>query len=296
MTAITKISVSILLLVQISCSNSVTTADEQLTDHPEIQNQGVHIDYEDNMTGDTVLLFIHGWNINKTYWKDQTAFFKNRYRVISLDLPGFGKSGSNRSDWSVDAFAKDVTSVLTQLDLKKVVLIGHSMSGAIALEAALTHSSRVIGLVGVDNFTNFGAIPSPQDSQDIAAAYAALRTNYKQTAAQYASQYLFSPTTDTVVRKRVMDDFMNADSIISVDCLEQNDKYPIDRKLGEFTKVLYLINSNLRGTDTAAFKKSSIDVRLLNIGPTGHYPMIEKPDDFNGLLSWAINDMGRSAK
>ena len=294
MTAITKILVSFLLLVQVSCANPGTSADKKSNDNPGLQNQGVRIDYEDSRTGDTVLFFIHGWNINKTYWSNQTGFFATRYRVVSIDLPGFGESGKNRSDWSVDAFGKDVTSLLTQLDLKKVILIGHSMSGAIALEAALTNPSRVIGIVGVDNFTNFGAVPSPQDSQDIAEAYKALRTNYKQTASQYASQYLFSPSTDTAVKKRVMADFMNADSSISVDCLQQNDRYPIDKKLGELKKVLYLINSDLRGTDTLAFKKNNIDFRLLNIGPTGHYPMIEKPNNFNAFLSRAINDIGKS--
>jgi len=57
-----------------------------------ISNKGVNIVYDDTKTGDTALVFVHGWCINRGYWKDQVDFFKNRYRVVSVDLPGFGDS------------------------------------------------------------------------------------------------------------------------------------------------------------------------------------------------------------
>ena len=41
---------------------------------------------------DTTLLFVHGWCINKEYWKEQSAYFCDNYKVVTLDLPGFGQS------------------------------------------------------------------------------------------------------------------------------------------------------------------------------------------------------------
>lgn len=285
----TKISICLLLGFQFSCNNSDTNAKTELTDKIKIENQGVDIAYDDSKNGDTTLLFIHGWNINKSYWTDQTTFFSKKYRVVALDLPGFGKSGKNRKSWTVEEYGKDITAVLNQLNLKNVIVIGHSMSGAIAVEAAINNPARIIGVVGVDNFTNFGAVQSLQEKEDVANAYKALRTNYKQIALQYANQSLFSPSTDSLVRKRVINDFMNADSVIAVNCLEQNDKYQTDEKLKSLKKVIYLINSDFRPTDTLGFKKNRVNYYLLNIGPTGHYPMIEKPKDFNLLLQKAID-------
>lgn len=288
----TKISIFLLLGLQLSCNNpdgNPKTASNKI----KIESQGVNIEYDDSKMGDTTLLFVHGWNIDKRYWTDQTTFFSEKYRVVAIDLPGFGKSGKNRKSWTVENYGKDITAVLTQLNLKNVIVIGHSMSGAIAVEAAINNPTSIIGVVGVDNFTNFGAVQSPQEKEDAANAYKALRTNYKQVALQYANQSLFSPSTDSTVRKRVINDFLNADPVIAVNCLEQNDKYPTDEKLKSLKKVLYLINSNYGRTDTLAFKKNKVGYYLLNIGPTGHYPMIEKPTDFNLLLQKAIYKIGK---
>ena len=67
----------------------------------KIENQGVNIVYDDAKIGETVLLFIHGFGIDKSYWTNQTAFFSKKYRVVVLDLPGFGQSGKNRNSWKV---------------------------------------------------------------------------------------------------------------------------------------------------------------------------------------------------
>lgn len=289
-----QVIIGILSLLSYSCNNVEDGSKTKSIDKVRVENNAVKIDYDDSRVGDTTLLFVHGWNINKSYWQNQYTFFSPRYRVVALDLPGFGNSGKNRKSWSVEEYGKDITSILSQLDLKPVILIGHSMSGAIVVEAALKNASRVIGIVGVDNFTNIGAVQSREDSIEAANAYKALRKNYKEVTIQYANQFLFSPSTDSIVRKRVISDFVNADSIIAIDCLEKNDSYPIREKLISLKKVLYLINSSRANTDTLAFTNNKVSYNLFDIGPTGHYPMIEKPNEFNLLLQQAIDKIGRS--
>ena len=283
-----------LFALQYSCINTNTNSKATSLEKIHIENGGVPIDYDDTKVGDTTLLFIHGWNINKTYWANQTSFFSKQYRVVALDLPGFGKSGKNRKSWTVEEYGKDVTTILTKLDLKNVILIGHSMSGAIVVEAALKNPARVIGVVGIDNFTIFGKVLSPEVKKDIANAYKALRTNYKAIALQYANQSLFAPSTDSMVRKRVVNDFINVDSTIAVDVLETNDKYPADEKVKSLKKTLYLINSSYHPTDTSGFKKFKVPYKLLYVGPTGHYPMIENPNKFNEALEQVIKQVGES--
>jgi pimeloyl-ACP methyl ester carboxylesterase len=152
----------------------------------------------------------------------------------------------------------------------------------------------VIGVVGVDNFTNVGAEISPGLKKEIAEAYKAIRKNYKTVILQYVNQSLFSPSTDSSVRQRVINDFINADSVLAVNVLEQNDKYPIDQNLKALKKPIYLINSSHRPTDTSGFRKLNIPCRLLYVGPTGHYPMIEKPDEFNRKLEEILQAIGKA--
>jgi pimeloyl-ACP methyl ester carboxylesterase len=272
-----------------SCNNAGTNSKTSPVEKVIIDNKGVIIDYTDSKKGDTVLFFIHGWGINQTYWINQVNTFDKKYRVVTLDLPGFGKSGKNRKDWTVEEYGKDVSAVLTRLNLENVILIGHSMSGAIIVEAALTNPSRVIGVVGVDNLKNYGIVTTPEQEKKIADFFGVARKNYTVTATGYINAALFSPTTDSIVKKRVLSDILNADSLISINVLEQNFKYPLDAKILSLKKCLYLINSSLTPTDTAAYDKNKIAYYLLNIGPTGHYPMLEKPAEFNSLLQMAID-------
>ncbi|MEM9936875.1 MAG: alpha/beta hydrolase [Bacteroidota bacterium] len=105
--------------------------------------------------GDTTLLFVHGWGIDAEYWDEQQGFFCPGYRVVSMDMMGFGKSGKEREAYSIEAYAADVNTLIEELELKNVILIGHSMGGDVVLEAAL-NQPKVIAMVGVDNFKEVG--------------------------------------------------------------------------------------------------------------------------------------------
>ncbi|SHN32975.1 alpha/beta fold hydrolase [Chitinophaga sp. CF418] len=282
---------TILSVIQFSCHQTGPQKEGAAGELVKISNHGVDISYDDSKKGDTTLLFVHGWCINKGYWKDQFDFFQPKYRVVAVDLPGFGTSGKNREKWTVEAYGEDLSAVMQQLDLKNVILVGHSMSGNIIVEAALHNKDRVIGLVGVDNFKNAGWDPTQPDTA-AANFYKGARQNYKAVVLPNVSQFLFSPTTDTLVKARVLNDIANADTVISIDCLERGDSYPGSDKLAALRKTIYLINSDYTPTDTAALTKKGITYVLLPIHGTGHYPMNENPSGFNTLLTAAIGEIG----
>jgi pimeloyl-ACP methyl ester carboxylesterase len=291
------------LIMSMACSspnNTYSTIDstaipKDTAENFRVANKGVNIAYDDTKKGDTTLVFIHGWGINRTYWKNQDTAFAKHYRVVAMDLPGFGESGKNRKSWTVEDYANDVSALLNGLDLKNVILIGHSMSGAIALEAALDNQPRVIGLIGIDNFNSYGAKETPQSKKETGVFFKEARANYKKTVTAYVNQALFAPSTPKSIRKRVVDDIANSDSTIALDCIEQSMAYQGDAKLKALKMPLYLINSSANPTDTLAFRKNGISYRFFNVGKTGHYPMLEKPEKFNELLKKAI-DVIKSTK
>jgi pimeloyl-ACP methyl ester carboxylesterase len=282
------IMVIVLTIVFSSCNNAPKISFYKISIH----DQGVNIAYTDTGKNGTTLLFVHGWCINKTYWTDQAAYFGKRYRVVAIDLPGFGESGKNRKDWSTKAFSKDVDSVIAQLKLKKVILIGHSMASVIALQAAIDNPTKVIGLVVVDIFKNVGKdqLQSEQAKKEYAKAVDLLKTHFKKVAFEYFNQDLFYKTTTDAVKKRVLNDVAHVDSTIASACMEQGDFKELE-KLKKLKTKLYLINSDVKPTDTTQLAANKIQFKLLYIHATGHFPMIEKPDEFNMLLDKVVADI-----
>jgi pimeloyl-ACP methyl ester carboxylesterase len=92
-----------------------------------------------------VLLLIHGAGGSHLDWPPQLRRFEP-LGSCAIDLPGHGRSaGSARS--TVNAYGDDVLELVRQLDLTEVILVGHSMGGAIALDIALRRLEQVVALV-----------------------------------------------------------------------------------------------------------------------------------------------------
>src|SRR3954465_2677386 len=98
----------------ISCVSDSEDKKEitQTPDSKEIKRDKVVIDYHVTGKGDTTLLFVHGDFTDQTYWKEQVDYFSQHYIVVTIDLPGHGKSGKLRKDWTLESFADDVKEVI----------------------------------------------------------------------------------------------------------------------------------------------------------------------------------------
>jgi pimeloyl-ACP methyl ester carboxylesterase len=91
---------------------------------------------------------------DREYWKHQVGALAADYRVVALDQAGHGESGKDRKAWTVDSLAGDVEAVVRALGLKRVILVGHSMGGPIALVAARRMPGTVVAVIGVDTLHN----------------------------------------------------------------------------------------------------------------------------------------------
>lgn len=125
--------------------------------------------YESYGMGESAVVFVHGWSVNCRSWDDQIDFFKDKYRVILVDLPGFGNSGNDRNDWSMQHYGTDVAGLCKKLDLKNVYLVGWSLGTAVVVETAkllgdntkavvlidqLHQTDYVFDSIGVENWFN----------------------------------------------------------------------------------------------------------------------------------------------
>jgi len=111
---------------------------------------GVRIHYQDKGTG-TPLVLIHGYTSSTYSWKDVFEPLSKTFRVIAVDLKGFGFSGKPDGDYTRRAQAVLVIHLLDHLNIGKAWLCGNSMGGEVALNAALANPQRVAGLILVDS-------------------------------------------------------------------------------------------------------------------------------------------------
>lgn len=107
-------------------------------------NQGI-INYSDKGRSGTAVVLLHGFCESSMVWDDwKEDLLEENYRVIAIDLPGFGSSSAKAA--SMEQMGEAVTTVCEHLNLKKVVCVGHSMGGYVALEVAATQPDWLIGL------------------------------------------------------------------------------------------------------------------------------------------------------
>jgi pimeloyl-ACP methyl ester carboxylesterase len=108
--------------------------------------------------GEPTLVLIHGLGSYMPVWSRNLGELSRSHRVVAIDLPGYGKSSKANFDYSMKFYADVVQAVIEALQLKHVVLVGHSMGGQIALTHALRYPGRAekLVLVAPAGFERFG--------------------------------------------------------------------------------------------------------------------------------------------
>ena len=109
-----------------------------------IEFQDQKIAFTDNGQKGTPVVFIHGYCEDLSMWDEFCEPFEEDYRLIKIDLPGFGKS-EIKGKVSIAEMAEVVITVLRHLDIKKYIYISHSMGGYVGLELAKTEGKNLLG-------------------------------------------------------------------------------------------------------------------------------------------------------
>lgn len=95
----------------------------------------------------TPLVLLHGFLESSTMWQGLTKDFADTHQVVSVDLPGHGKTETIENSHSMELMATMVHSLIESLNLNKVMLLGHSMGGYVALAFVELFPEKVSHLV-----------------------------------------------------------------------------------------------------------------------------------------------------
>jgi pimeloyl-ACP methyl ester carboxylesterase len=128
---------------------------------PRVQRNGVQVHYESFGSGAAIVL-LHPASTNRYFWAHQIFAFARGHRVIVLDHRGHGLSDRPAQGYAITEMAADLVAVLDDARVDRAVLVGDSMGGMIAVQAALDAPHRVRGLVIVSSATNLAPrVPPP---------------------------------------------------------------------------------------------------------------------------------------
>ena len=97
------------------------------------------------------MLFAHGFGCDQTLWRFVAPAFESDYRVVTFDYVGAGASDRSAYDpvryASLDGYADDILRICAALDLRDVILVGHSVSTMIAVLASIADPERFSDLI-----------------------------------------------------------------------------------------------------------------------------------------------------
>lgn len=220
--------------------------------------------------GAKTVLFLHGWRSDGSVWNDiAKKLHTEKYSVYALDLPGFGGSPIPKTSFTVSEYVDTVIGFMEKMNMRNVVLIGHSFGGRIAIKLASSHPKQVKKLVLVDSacFTN----PSKQ------------RMKY---AAKLVKP-LFSFSFMQGLRSKIYS-VLGASDYLATPFLRKTLVNVIEEDLSESlphinSPTLLIWGEDDRETPLSGGKKIADQIRgsrLEILSGAGHYSFLDKPSEF----------------
>lgn len=246
---------------------------------------GVPIHYETMGKGRPALVLVHCWTCDRRLWDDQVPRLAKSRQVVTLDLAGHGLSGRTREDYTMEAFGEDVKAVADRLKLDRMVLVGHSMGGAVILEAARRLGDRVVGLVPVDTLLD---VERSEDPAETDAEMAKMRADYKGQTTSFIRQYLLAPTTPPAVADRVLAATTGFPPEIALSALRNNWTYKAAPGFDAIKVPIVAVNGDRFPTNFEANRRHAPQFEALIMTGVGHYPMLDDPARFGARLDEAL--------
>ena len=248
---------------------------------------GVPIAYSVSGDADTALVFIHGGMADKSFWDGQHAPFAGQHRVIAVDLAGHGESGRKRHEWGIVPFARDAVATITAERVTRAIAIGNSLGGPVAIEAAVLLGDAAKGVVGVDTFQDMGRRIDPEWARARADAW----RRDPDCSLDEMLRALFHPDAPTALVADLRARMRKTPPDVVADMFAAFGGYDTAASARLLRIPVRSINGDLFPTDIDAVRRTIADFDAVVLPHTGHYPMLERPEEFNRHLANCLAGM-----
>jgi pimeloyl-ACP methyl ester carboxylesterase len=275
--------------------------DQLVSEHGRFLNidgVSIYVEEQNPESGQTTLVFIHGLGGSTFSWRHNAPFFAAQgYRVVSLDMKGFGLSYKDfASDYSHPAQARLLAGVLAGLGIGQAYFVGHSMGTSVMLHFAHLYPEKVLGLISVDGAVKLeagtinpsallGFPPFRRAGEVLLTRYGTKDRIGRILRSAYYRQ--------DVVTAEVMDGYYNrlvsgqwAQSLLAMtrDMSENTVTFPLE-ELQFPTLILWGQNDTwVKQIDIDRWRGEIPSAEFHAIPETGHMLMEENPELFNNLV------------
>ncbi|MCH8557243.1 MAG: alpha/beta hydrolase [Balneolia bacterium] len=257
------------------------------------------IAYIDEGSGDKTLLLVHGLASNAGFWRYNITALSRDFRVIAVDLPGYGKSQKGDYPYGMKFWAEMLDGFIAELGLENVVYVGHSMGGQIGITLSIEYPDAIDELVlaapaGIESF-------SPGSGDWLASVFTmhgvknttepAIRENLSINFYRWNSRWEWMVEERVRMAKaREMDEFAYT-VVQSINAMLDEPTSHRLHQVNHPTLIVYgeydglIPNRFLNpGFPSAVFQKGHEAIpnsTLVELRRAGHMLMIERPDAFN---------------
>jgi len=235
--------------------------------------------------GRHTLVFVHGWACHLGFWREQIAALAGQARLILIDLPGHGQSDKPQTAYTLDFFAKAVLAVLDQEQVEQATFIGHSLGAAVLCRVLHQAPEKVAALVSVDGLL---CRPAGSPAEAMALLTALGSPHYREHAAGLIRTFFPFPGTEALREKITAEMLQTPQHVILGGMLALLSPEQADWMLQKVDAPVLVINAP-RPWWNAAYENyvrslsPLADYRMMD--GASHFPMLEKPAEFNALLT-----------
>ena len=244
--------------------------------------KGLNINYVDRGEGE-LFVVLHGWGSNITLHEHMIGILERGYRVVAMDMPGFGESDEPKEPWCVDDYTDFILDFMKEFSCEKISLLGHSFGGRVIIKLCSRKLPFEIDKVILVDAA--GVKPKKTLKQKIKQRI------YKMTRWLFATRFVkkFFPDALENLRKRNGSADYNAASPIMRQTLVKVVNEDLQHLMPNVTAPTLLIWGSADDatplSDAKIMEKLMPEAGLVTFEGAGHYSFLERRDQFLRVLA-----------
>jgi pimeloyl-ACP methyl ester carboxylesterase len=256
------------------------TATGQLPKDHWTKGAGNRVHYYDVGKGKNALILIHGWNCNADVWKDSYNAFP-QYRVIAIDLPGYGKSDKPNTNYSMEYFARSIDAVMADAKVKRAVLVGHSMGTPVARQFYRLYPEKTLGIVVVD-----GPLVSFGSKAEMDKFLAPLVSNYKDNVPRFLDG-LLGAVKDETLRASIRATMSGASEHVAISAMQGmiDDRIWTNDRINVRVLAIMADGPSLKPDTKDVYRGVAPDLDFEAWTGVSHFLFMERPKEFNATVA-----------
>ncbi|TFG24998.1 MAG: alpha/beta hydrolase [Promethearchaeota archaeon] len=251
---------------------------------PHLEYNGKKIYYQINEKEENkAIIFIHGSGENSIVWKGQLNDLNLNYTLIAIDLPSHAES-DDFPELSLDLYLDVIKKLVDFLKLKKIVLCGHSLGGAIVQEYFFKNRKEVSALILCGTGARLRVSPMILNS---------LKNNYQEFLNGLPIGAFYRKTPKEIKEALVIETAKTKPEVTYAD-FKICDNFDVMDKVASINVPCLIVCGNedkLTPVKYSQYFKDKIkDSKLVVIKDAGHMVMLEKPNELNKAIEEFIEN------